>query len=89
MDPARGLGRISVQILALSVHVLSHHAPSRASLTPKARQRQFVYGEELSCMQKTRIGHTWFSTLMKFFVPRELGQNGVSDQVLVNSAPFL
>ena len=92
MGSPSGLGRISVQNLALRIHVLSHHTPPRASFHLKTRQEYFFNDQESIEMLKAGFGGTWFSTL--FGTPyadflREMGQNGVSDQVLLRSAPFL
>jgi hypothetical protein len=55
-DHPSGLGRISAQILALSFHVLSHHAPTRASFPLKTPQGYFFYEEESIGVLKTRFG---------------------------------
>jgi len=80
----------TVQILALSFHITGHHAPSRASYHPKTSQGDFLYDTKLSWGLKSIFGEGWFST---FLAPlcwlREMGQNGVSGQVLLRFAPFL
>jgi hypothetical protein len=87
-----GLGRISVQILALRFHILGQSTLTEASFHIKTRQKYFLHDEESFGMLKTRFGGTWFSTL--FGIPyavfsREMGQNGVPGQVLLRFAPFL
>ena len=92
MDYPSGLGRNPVQNLALDVYVLSHHTLPRASFHLKTQQEYFFYDEESFDMLKTRFGGTWFSTLFGTPVAdylRELGQNGVPDQLLLRFAPFL
>ena len=92
MDYPSGLGRNPVQILALNVYVLSHHTLPRASFHLKTQQEYFFYDEESFDMLKTEFGGTWFST--PFGTPfadflREMGQNGVPDQLLLRFALFL
>jgi hypothetical protein len=53
-----GLGRISVQILALRFHVLGHSTLTRASLYLKTRQKYFLHNEELFGMLKIGFGGT-------------------------------
>ena len=97
MASPNGLGRISVQILALRFHVLSHHTLHRASFYLKIGQEYFLHNEESFGMLKTRFGGTrslfgipglFLASLLLFFL-REMGQNGVSGQVLFCFAPFL
>jgi hypothetical protein len=58
-----GLGRISVQILAMRFHVLGHSTLTRAYFHLKTRQEYFLYDKESFGLLKTRFGGTWFSTL--------------------------
>jgi len=91
MDYPSGLGRNPVQILALNNYVLSHHTLPRASFT-SIHDRSTSYDEKSFGMLKSGFGGTWLSTL--FGTPfavflREMGQNGVPDQLLLRFAPFL
>jgi hypothetical protein len=94
MDYPSGLGRNPVQNLALNVYVLSHHTLPRVSFHLKTRQEYFFYDEESFGMLKTGFGGTWYSTFFgnlfadAFFLS-EMGQNGVSGQLLLRFAPFL
>ena len=63
MGSPSGLGRISVQILALKVSVLNHHAPPRASFHLKTQQEHFFNDQESFEMLKAEFGGTWFSAL--------------------------
>ena len=67
MDLPNGLGRISVQILALRIHILGHSTLTRASFHIKTRQKYFLHDKESFGMLKTQFGGTWFSTLLLFF----------------------
>jgi len=62
MASPNGLGRISIQILALRIHVLGHSTLTRASFHLKTRQEYFLHDEESFWVLKTRFGWTWFST---------------------------
>jgi len=64
LDHPSGLGRILVQILALSSHITGHHAPSRASFHPKTRQENFLYHYAPAWLLKSRFGEGWFSTFL-------------------------
>ena len=93
MDHPSGLGRNPVQMLALNVYVLSHHTLLRASFHLKTRQEYFFSDQESFDMLKTGFGGIWFFTLFgtpfaKIYL-REMGQNGVSGQVLLRFALFL
>jgi hypothetical protein len=91
MDYPSGLGRNPIQILALNVYVLSHHTLPRASFHLKTRQEYFFYGQISFDMLKTGFGGTWFFTLygtpFAYFF-KEMGQNGVPDQLLLRFAPL-
>ena len=54
-DHPSGLDRSPVQIVALSFHITGHHAPTRASFYPKARQEDFFYGTKSSGVLKSRF----------------------------------
>jgi len=63
-----------------------------ASFHLKTRQEYFLHDKESFGMLKTGFGGTWFSTLFGILCAvflREMGQKGVSGQVLLRFAPFL
>jgi hypothetical protein len=95
-DHPSGLDRNTVQILALSFHITGHHAPTRASFHPKTIQEDFLY----DLWYQIILPGVWKVYLVKVDFPpfwhpfcwfslREMGQNGVSGQVLLRFAPFL
>jgi hypothetical protein len=91
-DQPSGRDRNLVQNLALSFHITGHHDPTRASFHPRLRQEDFLYDTISSWVLKSRFGEAWLSTflaplLLIFF--REMGQNGVSDQLLGRRTLFL
>jgi hypothetical protein len=82
-----GLGRISVQILALRFHILGHSTLTRASFHLKTRQEYFLHDKESFGMLKSRYGGTWFSTL--FGTPFALiNGNGPKWGIWPSTAPF-
>ena len=91
-DHPSGLDRNPVQILALIVYVLSHHALLRASFHLKSRQEYFFHDQESFDMLKTGLVELGFppflAPLLLIFI-REMGQNGVPGQLLLRFAPFL
>ena len=76
-DHPSGLDKNPVQILALSFHITSHHAPSRTSFLPKPRQDDFLYDTKSSWVLKSTFGEGWLYTflapLLLFFL-REMGK---------------
>ena len=65
--------------------IIGHYSPTRAYFHPKTRGQHFLYNTKLSWVFKSRSGEDWFSSflapLLLIFL-REMGQNGVSDQLL-------
>jgi len=61
-DHPSGLGGISVQILAMSFHILGHHSPTRASSHPKTRWQHLLCDTKSSWVLKSRFGEGWLST---------------------------
>jgi hypothetical protein len=90
-DHPSGLNTNTVQILALSFHITGHHAPPGPIFIPKQDGRT-------SFMIPNHPG-VWKVYLVKVDFPpyrhpfcwfslREMGQNGVSGQVMLRFAPF-
>ena len=86
-----GLGRISVQILALRFNVLGHSTLTGLFFTSKYdRRNSYMMTSRLKCWKPdlVEIGFPPFlAPLLQFL--REMGQNEVSGQVLLRFAPFL
>jgi hypothetical protein len=85
-DHPSGLGGIPVQILALSFHILGHHSPTRTPFHPKTRW-QYLKKRGAKKVEIQPSPDLLFKT--QDDLVREMGQDGVSDQLLGRFAPFL